>query len=193
MKNNIVISRYSEDLNWLESINKDKYKIFVYNKGNKIDGLKTYDIPNIGRESQTYLHHIIENYDNLSKYTVFLQGNPFEHDGNLKNFDYDNLVNFLNEKDFENDIYSIGSIHSDLGYLNEKKTIQQKMNIDSEINFFSVGAQFVIHKKNILNKPLKFWKTLHDWSLPNNGEYCHVTLPYILERLWLNIFKTDLK
>ena len=30
-------------------------------------------MPNVGRESHTYLYHIVENYDNMADWTVFTQ------------------------------------------------------------------------------------------------------------------------
>ena len=71
----IIISRYNEDLIWL-----DKYKelnLIIYNKGlNDIEYKfkNLIELPNVGRESHTWLFHIIENYDNLSDINIFLQG-----------------------------------------------------------------------------------------------------------------------
>ena len=80
----IVIARYNEDLSWLKKIPKN-IKIIIYNKGLddivKIPGVK-YDIiklPNIGRESHTYLYHIINNYDNLANKTILCQGDSIFH------------------------------------------------------------------------------------------------------------------
>jgi len=61
--NQIVISRYSEDLSWTESLPKIDSLIFIYNKGRKINSLlspefKVIDLENIGREAHTYLHTI---------------------------------------------------------------------------------------------------------------------------------------
>lgn len=36
-------------------------------------------LPNVGRETHTYLHHILTQYPQFPEYTVFLQGWPFEH------------------------------------------------------------------------------------------------------------------
>ncbi|MGL1148113.1 hypothetical protein ACSTLH_00765, partial [Vibrio parahaemolyticus] len=36
-------------------------------------------LPNVGREAHTWIHHIIERYETLSPYTLFLQGNPLDH------------------------------------------------------------------------------------------------------------------
>jgi len=83
MKTEIIIARYNEDLSWLKKIPKT-IKITIYNKGLddiKIAGVK-YDIiklPNIGRESHTYLYHIINNYDNLAHKTIFCQGDSIFH------------------------------------------------------------------------------------------------------------------
>ena len=72
----IVVARYSENLEWLkpyQSVSK------VYNKGDPTPGVHSISLPNIGREGHTYLHHIISNYDSLAERTIFCQGDPFEH------------------------------------------------------------------------------------------------------------------
>jgi hypothetical protein len=80
MKTEIVIARYNENLDWLKKIKKSKdLKITVYNKGpNDID-VPFIPLPNIGRESHTYLYHIIHNYDNLADQTIFCQGDSIFH------------------------------------------------------------------------------------------------------------------
>ena len=73
---NIVISRYNEDLSWVYPF-VSNFKITVYNKGSELTNPKLNKIiklPNIGRESHTILYHIVNNYDALDKYLIFLQG-----------------------------------------------------------------------------------------------------------------------
>ena len=78
----VVIARYNENLDW---VNKEfpNEKITIYNKGkDDITLLPNWTItklPNIGRETHTYLYHIINNYNNLADRTLFLQGHPFDH------------------------------------------------------------------------------------------------------------------
>lgn len=68
----IVVAHYDEDLNWLKAkYNPKEYIIFT--KKNNLD------LPNVGRESHTYVNYIVRNYHNLHDVTVFLQGNPFDH------------------------------------------------------------------------------------------------------------------
>jgi hypothetical protein len=83
--NSIVIARYKEDLEWILAI-PDDFEIFVYNKGerivhpgvlNKADHI--IDRPNVGRESETYLYHMLTQDRADGDFTVFSQGDPFEH------------------------------------------------------------------------------------------------------------------
>ena len=70
-----VIAHYNEDLDWIKPIASHSY---VYHKGTDLQPphlklLSWNRLPNVGRESHTYLHHIINHYDSLPEVTVFLQ------------------------------------------------------------------------------------------------------------------------
>lgn len=77
-----IIARYSEDLSWIQPYLPFFDKVFVYNKGNDITINATHvviiKLPNVGRETHTYIHHIIENYDRLGDVNVFTQGSVFD-------------------------------------------------------------------------------------------------------------------
>ena len=80
-KNNveIVIARYNEDLFWLNEYPFNQFEYIVYNKGdnqlfNKTNVKKIVNLQNVGRCDHTYLHHICDNYDNLSDIVVFFPG-----------------------------------------------------------------------------------------------------------------------
>ena len=78
MKTELVIARYNEDLSWTTTINDPDVYCTIYNKGKPID-LPCIPLPNIGRESHTYLQHIINNYNNLADITIFCQGDSIFH------------------------------------------------------------------------------------------------------------------
>jgi len=78
MKTELVIARYNEDLSWLKKLPKS-IKITIYNKGNDDIEYPFIKLPNVGRESHTYLYHIIENYDKLADQTIFCQGDSIFH------------------------------------------------------------------------------------------------------------------
>jgi hypothetical protein len=83
MKSEIVIARYNEDLSWTKKL-PNSIKITIYNKGNDID-YPCIKLPNVGRESHTYLYHIIENYNNLADQTIFCQGDSIFHSPDFLN------------------------------------------------------------------------------------------------------------
>ena len=72
-----MIAHYNEKLDWLAPIASHAH---VYHKGTDLQAppsLKLFareKLPNVGRESHTYLYHIVNNYETLSGVTVFLQG-----------------------------------------------------------------------------------------------------------------------
>ncbi|KIW67683.1 hypothetical protein PV04_06915 [Phialophora macrospora] len=72
----IVVAHYNESLDWLSSYSN---LASVYSKGQPPTDPSPYReakaLPNWGRESHTYLHHIVHNYDSLADVTLFLQGN----------------------------------------------------------------------------------------------------------------------
>ena len=75
MGNSLIISRFNENLNWLE--NFSQFNILIYNKGKKLPNnsfRNIININNVGRESQTWLYHIFNNYENLDETNIFLQG-----------------------------------------------------------------------------------------------------------------------
>jgi hypothetical protein len=72
---NIVVAKYNENVEWTKKLN---HKVTIYDKSDKpIEG--SIKLKNVGREGETFLYHIVNNYNNLDDVTVFLQGNPFEH------------------------------------------------------------------------------------------------------------------
>lgn len=78
----IVIARWKEDIGW-----SDMYKSVrtIYDKSSEAEKLpdstggKIVKLSNLGRESYTYLWHIVNNYDKLAKVTVFTQGSVPTH------------------------------------------------------------------------------------------------------------------
>lgn len=78
----LVVARFEEDLAWLSKV-PASIAITVYNKGSSCQNLPqralVFSIPNMGRESHTMSLHCAAMMDVLADYTVFTQGDPFEH------------------------------------------------------------------------------------------------------------------
>ena len=73
MRKSLIISRFNENIGWLEEIKG--FKIIIYNKGKKLSNKKykkIINLNNVGRESHTWLFHIVENYENLDDVNILV-------------------------------------------------------------------------------------------------------------------------
>lgn len=97
----IIISMYKDDtkkmletLNGLSSLppiqNISEIRTFVYVKDpdanikelqEALSTPRVFQIPNVGREAGSYLHHIVTNYDDLAKHNMFIQADMHEYEG----------------------------------------------------------------------------------------------------------------
>ena len=97
----IVVSRFNEDTDFLRKID---FKTFVYDKENPMN---KYNIEkNKDNEASVYLKYVIDHYDILSEYTIFIHCHEFSwhHEGSIidiinnhKNIHhtYTNLNNYI--------------------------------------------------------------------------------------------------
>lgn len=80
----VVVARYKENVDWIKSYFPYQ-KVTLYNKGPADiaagENVTVIPLKNVGRESHTYLYHIVYQYRNLKKKIIFLQGNPMDHRG----------------------------------------------------------------------------------------------------------------
>mmetsp|Transcript_139186 Transcript_139186/g.259562 ORF Transcript_139186/g.259562 Transcript_139186/m.259562 type:complete len:374 (+) Transcript_139186:125-1246(+) len=96
----LVVASYCEDTEWFKP-HPGPIAVYAKNPGCLSElqeavkkmpaGGRLVELPNLGREGDSYVEHIIANYDNLAEYTAFTQGGG-EHNG-VK------AINFL--KDFQ--------------------------------------------------------------------------------------------
>jgi len=111
-KTKIVVARYNEDLSIYLPL---KDYCVIYNKGNddiQKDFSNVIKLQNVGREGGTYITHIINNYDNLDDYTIFIQGCPIDHCSlNSRDFAFENIKSRLFEE--KNYKFKYLSIHSE--------------------------------------------------------------------------------
>jgi hypothetical protein len=189
MSVHVIVARYNEDLAWTNDIT---HKLTIYNKGEKVEGLTNPVVPlvNKGREGETFLRHIIENYHNLDAVTVFLQGDPFDHLNLLNGWSLDmtelekkmvcyKLNREINANSKFEGFYQVR--YNVPGNTNNSKTTEYCYYYFGEFhNWFTVvpGAQYIVPKEVILSRPLMFWQMLH------NGIYNSLLDGYAMENLW---------
>jgi UDP-galactopyranose mutase len=193
VKYEIVVARYNENLDWL----KDYLFITkIYNKGND-EINNSYKIKNVGRESHTYLYHIIQNYDNLADITFFTQGKFDDHTNlnipyylDCNGFKCGPISNYLNI-DKEGIMIHHGKWKDEL---DTGKIRKAKLNfidwwnkyINKPLNNFNYvpGAIFSVKKENILKHSKEYYieliEQIDDHVNPEEGHY--------FERCWKYMF-----
>ena len=156
----IVVARYNENVEWT----KNFVNVVVYNKGNPMsDDIHHFVLNNVGREGHTYYKHIYDNYDNLADYTIFLQANPFDHSPNIISI----LNNYVNNIDLSIDFDFLSEcvldcnlagchFHQGLPLIETYEKLFGERNENMDFLFGS-GAQFIVSKKKILQRPKEFY------------------------------------
>ena len=188
----LVVSRYNENLDWIRISSNPNIKEKIYNKGANDIIEETILLPNIGREAQTWIFHILSNYNNLAEYTIFLQGDPFEHYKNTTKIllDIPNSLNSLVK--IEEGLYSFSDrmledtlefCHTNFVYPDK---LYKRYFVGKAPNSYKFpnGAQYIVHKNNILSKSNSFYNYIIktcEWN--DHG-------PWSIERIWPFIFST---
>ena len=172
----IIVARYNEDITWTKLFSSN---VLIYNKGQRLDEPNVINLNNVGREGHTYFHHIYNNYDNLDDYLVFVQGKPFDHSPNI----IKSLLNF--QKQINKNHKNLNQNQNQIGfrYLSEKiikanlfycphhpglpleKTFKElfpeivlnENNIANHKFCFGSGAQFIVSKSRIKQRPREFY------------------------------------
>jgi hypothetical protein len=173
MSYQIVVAQYEEDISWL---NKELHNCIIYNKGK--NGLNINNIirlPNIGRESHTYLYHIINNYDKLADITVFTQGRISDHKPEYKN----NLVNYILKIKKEAEQFGISKYGTHTYLPNDDSCVSAELNYNKNTN------EYFLKDNYFQNKPILFI----DWF----KKYTKCDFPTILKWYGNAIFAVSKK
>lgn len=200
----LVIAKYKEDVTWINKIKEHKITIYDKSESPIINSIK---LPNVGRETHTFLHHIVENYDNLDDVTVFLQGNPFEHIQVIMGWQYFGLPNApypppLTSEQLEKMCDKINTeikhtselasfyqvVYNDPYYTNGGNVNKHLSEILSEnvsnLSYsVSPGGQYIVPKKYILSRTKEVWKKALDLLSLNELWRC-----YSQELSWYYLF-----
>lgn len=193
----IVIARYNEPIEWTKQI-PSAYKVHVYNKGLPLEG--SIQLENIGRESHTYLTHIVRNYDQLTEFTIFTQANPFDHvkyanmsipiwlkkwKQEIEHYGYTRGEEITTEYDFHWPGDDVTHQNLTLGQWADKY-IENEL-IEYPHVFMYNGACFGIRRDMILKRPREYYQRLLDLHTTVNPEES-----YFMERMWIYIFKVKM-
>lgn len=200
----IVVSHYNEPIGSLELFRPFDRLVTLYHKGDWeesrfpkwIQPERIIRLPNVGRESHTYLHHIINRWDSLSYNTFFSQAG---YDDHYNKNEVLPLCYYLCSGPMEHREYTANLIHHRLGL--PRTTTEKSMNdwwnrlqitpnhslttlVSNKSFQWAPGGIFSVTKNRIQHRPLSFYRniidTLDSSSDPITGHYC--------ERAWGYIF-----
>lgn len=196
IKYDIVVARYNEDLAWIKELNDPKFNLKVYNKGEDNISVGHIKLENVGRDPHTFITYIIDNYENLPDYVIFLQGNPFDHQKNviesIKNHTDQDYV-FLSDHIIDESMVSWYDHLVEPNHIMEYPDMRRCSLLETSNAIlgletpnkcrFAAGQQYIVNKKYILNRDINFYKTILERFKID------FVLPWHIERLWFNIFK----
>ena len=83
MNINCVVSRYKKNTDWVYNLQRIN-KFYIYDKETPEN---EYNIPvNKGNEASVYLKYIVDNYDNLPDFTLFIHDDErsWHHTGSVR-------------------------------------------------------------------------------------------------------------
>jgi len=163
-------------------------------------------LPNVGRESETYLHYIITNYDSLPDVVVFTQARISDHRGTddinylirikIEALCYSKSQNFFEHNDVGKCIYfdKTWNLREDGYYLkdnyknNNPITFLEWFKTNIDINYPNpiyvyVGAIFAVKKENIIKRPIEYYKKL----ILEVNHHINSTEGHFFERSWFYI------
>jgi hypothetical protein len=204
----IVVARYQENIDWLDPIKKDC--IFI-NKGEALGLENEILLPNLGRESDSYLWYIINNYDQLPDVVAFTQGDISDHSYIFEPDFHECLIEAISQAGLQgkSDIFhthSIDDIHVNPQW-NYSKTDNTYFLPDNYKNNIPVkfgewfckhvntvypdpihvywAAIFAVKKEYILKRPREYYETL----IQEVNHHVNPIEGHFIERSWYYIFE----
>ncbi|KAK5153213.1 hypothetical protein LTS14_007858 [Recurvomyces mirabilis] len=238
----IVVSRYQEPyssvVSMLDSIhniasiaNLDSTRIFIYDKAPETDdalspdpcislhhpGVRISRItrPNIGREGETYIHHILTHYSDLAQHTLFLQAEP--HDRlqalrRIRDYFHPSLTGFLTLSYPSNicatceDCVDFSEWEEDSSVLRDLQGASFDRDQVCKNVLLTYHGQFLVSSTRVRSNPLSFYAEILDhfidpasdkhkapylnqtWNKDIPDSLSAPVFGYTLERMWGSIF-----
>lgn len=207
----IAVAHYNEDLSWLGD-HLDACRIYSKGGDQFAPPYPHQKLPNIGREGHTYLHHIIERYDDLADLTIFLQGRVDDHitisldemidrsthapkERQVTTFPFRELERFDHWNGIPWEKYPCWKKWSLMPRRNAAKTPaeywRQFFPGTDEIPMalgFHPGALFAVRKSAIQQHPRSFYQSMLETFFLHDMAHVNPETGHIMERFWLALW-----
>lgn len=187
----IIVTRFDESVNWLKNYINN---VTIYNKGK--DNIPIdYDIikrPNIGRDGEAILYHIITNWEHLSEITFFCQGDINDRGDQIISLDdfnkylsTDSIYYFQKRNDLPHHACNFLDIPDKFGDIYEE-IYEEKY----KQNFFWTSGMWISVSRDIIKRvPLNIYKKM--LSLFTKYKSYDGQVACLIERLLLHTFTKE--
>ena len=226
-----VIAKYKENIDWTKELEKPDQEVCIYNKDNT--GLTKYrdyekqkdnwiNLCNIGRESHTYLMHIVHHYHDLRDVEIFLQGRIDDHvscsslqqlfqgceERLFQSYGHITKICCFNEKTYEDTKKALPNHpHVDRGYPPEGtreyiffRELYPTLPYPGEPYAFRAFGLFSVRKELIQAYPKEFYEMLLEYFNPEAENFMGMepndfiaNIGYTFEIFWQMIFTMPLR
>jgi len=183
----LAVAKYREDVGWLSEVGVPYH---VYDKGG--GPTEWQALPNVGREAQTYLHHCLTHYHDLTDIVVFSQGDPLDHAPDfLKSVS--SLVNLAKKNRLSQITPYLDLCKKYMGHLVRPRGWVRPLFTEFAPRFLGgpmregyyfhgSGALFAVKKEAILQRSLADYMEAEEWVLKTYRS------PWIMELVWAYFF-----
>lgn len=206
----VIVARYKESIDWLQPI---KEHCLIYNKGTPLNISNEILIPNVGRESETYLRYIIDHYESLPAVVVFTQGSIAVHRGadhhnnliklkdaaSIANMSEPSFIFYIDRASSNTSVWDPDWNHelqgeewyNAQGYLGNQTVLFQDFflqHIDSMYPnpiYIHTNGIFAVHSSLIYNRPKEYYEKLIGFV----NHHINPSEGYFIERSWEYIFR----
>jgi hypothetical protein len=166
----LVVCRYNENTDFLVGLTK--FRTLLYEKENEKN--KYNIVKNKGHEATVYLKYIIDHYDKLSEYTIFIHchEHSWHHSGSIVDIINNNLNKPHTLTNLNN--FYLGNMNNldnttcDFGIFFRKFILPAtgKNLLYPNFTHGVLGcAQFIVHKSRILLHSKLFYENIFNWLL----------------------------
>jgi hypothetical protein len=176
MSYHLVVSKYKENTTWLRAF--DSANVRLYDKSDAPIGIPR---PNIGRESETYLHYIVTHYHDLPDYVLFIQGHPFDHMSGIHSENFRSEVERLIESRPSDGLPLLVGLHEEDPGRYSGLCVREYFEYlfgepCPDTIKFAAGCQYLVPKESILFHSLATYERLHAMICASKVNTCDLAI-----------------
>ena len=168
----VIITHYKEDFEWINNI---KYDYLVFKKNTKNYNERF-------NKASIFFRYIIDNYDNLTDYTVFINGHKIDNkkvqiDITINSLKFDRYYrNIFEETPISNNYMDFSCKKMDIIMSDIESILNKKINVSQIESIYS--PHFYVHKDNIRFSKKETYQQLYDYLEKTNES------PYWTEKIF---------